>query len=133
MASLMFLSIVFCVCVSRSETVVERMLCNWMSICLYQFLRVTQILSLTLCCFSLSSDLFLLPFLFNLLLLCFFFFSLSSPAPSRIIDSKKLPSVFSLLLFSVPVRLLFLCFRLWNVDSDSSSWHVVPMFCVSII
>ncbi|XP_042337109.1 plexin-B2-like, partial [Plectropomus leopardus] len=25
----------------RSETVVERMLCNWMSICLYQFLRDT--------------------------------------------------------------------------------------------
>ncbi|KAI3371138.1 hypothetical protein L3Q82_023765 [Scortum barcoo] len=25
----------------RSETVVERMLCNWMSICLYQFLKVT--------------------------------------------------------------------------------------------
>lgn len=30
----------------RSETVVDRMLYNWMSICLYQFLRVTAFLSL---------------------------------------------------------------------------------------
>ncbi|TKS73691.1 Plexin-B2 Precursor [Collichthys lucidus] len=28
----------------RSETVVERMLCNWMSICLYQFLKTLQVL-----------------------------------------------------------------------------------------
>lgn len=28
------------VCASRSETVVERMLSNWMSICLYQYLKV---------------------------------------------------------------------------------------------
>lgn len=27
-------------CISRSETVVERMLSNWMSICLYQYLKV---------------------------------------------------------------------------------------------
>lgn len=46
-----------CVCVSRSETVVERMLCNWMSICLYQFLRVTHILSLVPCCFFISVSL----------------------------------------------------------------------------
>lgn len=32
----------------RSETVVDRMLYNWMSICLYQFLRVTTFLSLCL-------------------------------------------------------------------------------------
>lgn len=36
----------------RSETVVDRMLYNWMSICLYQFLRVTVVLSL--CLFLLS-------------------------------------------------------------------------------
>lgn len=33
---------------SRSETVVERMLCNWMSICLYQFLKVTWGWSVTM-------------------------------------------------------------------------------------
>lgn len=36
----------------RSETVVDRMLYNWMSICLYQFLRVTTFI---LFCFSLFS------------------------------------------------------------------------------
>lgn len=34
-----------CLSCTRSETVVERMLCNWMSICLYQFLKVSGILA----------------------------------------------------------------------------------------
>lgn len=29
-------------CTLRSETVVERMLSNWMSICLYQYLKVSS-------------------------------------------------------------------------------------------
>lgn len=31
-----------CVILCRTETVVEKLLTNWMSICLYAFLRVSQ-------------------------------------------------------------------------------------------
>ena len=33
------------VCVCRTETVVEKMLTNWMSICLYSFLKVSYLIS----------------------------------------------------------------------------------------
>lgn len=116
------------VCVSRSETVVERMLCNWMSICLYQFLRVTLIFFFT---YSVSHIPFL-RFVFMSLSLrsvslsCFF--SASPLCSSVIIDSKKLSFLLKADLKPVFCARCVFCFDqfgIFAVYSDSSCRYAV--------